>query len=106
MGLQEKPVGSGTSTMGFRSSPMGLVSSLTGFESPTMGFVSAPMGIGSLQMNIASVQMGLGLRVLCAIHPPDAIQKILTCLGLPSRAPPITPARPDDEWTLFGEIGS
>jgi hypothetical protein len=34
------------------------------------------------------------MRVLCAIHPPDAIQKILTCLGLPSRAPPIAPARP------------
>ncbi len=31
----------------------------------------------------------------------DAIQKILTCLGLPSRAPPITPAKPDDEWMLF-----
>ncbi len=36
---------------------------------------------------------GLKMRVLCAIHPPDAIQKILTCLGLPSRAPPIAPAR-------------
>jgi hypothetical protein len=37
---------------------------------------------------------GLKMRVLYAIHPPDAIQKILTCLGLPSRAPPIAPARP------------
>jgi len=37
---------------------------------------------------------GSKMRVLCAIHPPDAIQKILTCLGLPSRAPPIAPARP------------
>jgi hypothetical protein len=44
---------------------------------------------------------GLQMRVLCAIHPPDAIQKILTCLGLLSRAPPITPAKPDDEWMLF-----
>jgi Putative transposase len=37
---------------------------------------------------------GSKMRVLCAIHPPDVIQKILTCLGLPSRAPPIAPARP------------
>jgi hypothetical protein len=37
---------------------------------------------------------GSKMRVLCAIHQPDAIQKILTCLGLPSRAPPIAPARP------------
>ena len=44
---------------------------------------------------------GSKMRVLCAIHPPDAIQKMLTCLGLPSRAPPITPAKPDDEWMLF-----
>jgi len=44
---------------------------------------------------------GSKMRVLCAIHPPDAIQKILICLGLPSRAPPITPAKPDDEWMLF-----
>jgi len=44
---------------------------------------------------------GSKMRVLCAIHSPDAIQKILICLGLPSRAPPISPAKPDDEWTLF-----
>jgi hypothetical protein len=32
------------------------------------------------------------MRILCAINPPDAIRKILDCLGLPSRAPPIYPA--------------
>ena len=32
------------------------------------------------------------MRVLAAIHPPDATQKILDCLGLPSRAPPVNPA--------------
>jgi hypothetical protein len=37
---------------------------------------------------------GSKMKVLCAIHPPNAIQKILTCLGLPSRAPPIAPAKP------------
>ena len=29
------------------------------------------------------------MRIVAAIHPPDATRKILDCLGLPSRAPPI-----------------
>ena len=32
------------------------------------------------------------LRILAAIHPPDATRKILECLGLSSRAPPVAPA--------------
>ena len=32
------------------------------------------------------------MRILAAIHPPGATQKILDCLGLPSRAPPVAPA--------------
>ena len=32
------------------------------------------------------------MRILAAIHSPDAIGKILDCLGLPSRAPPVSPA--------------
>jgi hypothetical protein len=28
---------------------------------------------------------------MAAIHPPDATTKILNCLGLPSRAPPVAP---------------
>jgi hypothetical protein len=32
------------------------------------------------------------MRILCAINPPEAIRKILDCLGLPSRPPPISPA--------------
>ena len=31
------------------------------------------------------------MRILAAIHSPDAIGKILDCLGLPSRAPPVLP---------------
>jgi len=31
------------------------------------------------------------MRILCAIHPPDAIEKILDCLGIPSKPPPISP---------------
>ena len=32
------------------------------------------------------------LRILAAIHSPEAIRRILECLGLPSRAPPVAPA--------------
>jgi hypothetical protein len=32
------------------------------------------------------------MRILTAIHPPDTTRKILECLGLPSRAPPVAPA--------------
>jgi len=32
------------------------------------------------------------LRIMAAIHPPDATTKILRCLGLPCRAPPVAPA--------------
>ena len=28
------------------------------------------------------------MKILCAVNPPDAIRKILDCLGLPSRPPP------------------
>ena len=40
------------------------------------------------------------MRILAAIHPPTA-QAILKSLGLPTRAPPISPARPPpDDWPL------
>jgi len=32
------------------------------------------------------------MRILAAIHSGEAIEKILGCLGLPCRAPPISPA--------------
>jgi hypothetical protein len=32
------------------------------------------------------------MRILCAINPPEAIRKILDCLGLPTRPPPVSPA--------------
>ena len=40
------------------------------------------------------------LRILAAIQSPDAIRKILDCLGLPSRAPPIRPAMPRNQAEL------
>ena len=43
------------------------------------------------------------MRILAAIHPPEAIRKILDCLSLPPRAPPIAEAAPDhaDEFEFF-----
>ena len=35
------------------------------------------------------------LRIIAAIHPPVVTKKILDCLGLPSRAPPLHPAIPE-----------
>jgi hypothetical protein len=42
------------------------------------------------------------MRILCAINPPEAIRKILHCLGLPSRPPPIASAilAPVDPYCL------
>ena len=34
------------------------------------------------------------LRIIAALHSPEAMRKILECLGLPSRAPPIAPVAP------------
>ena len=36
-------------------------------------------------------ECGNAMRILAAIHPPEASRAILECLGLPSRAPPISP---------------
>jgi hypothetical protein len=41
------------------------------------------------------------MRILAAIHPPTTTRAILTSLGLPTRAPPIAPARPvSPDWTM------
>jgi len=44
---------------------------------------------------LACPRCGARMRILAAINPPDAIRKILGCLGLPTRAPPIAPAITD-----------
>ena len=36
------------------------------------------------------------MRMLSAVHSPEAIRAILECLGLPPRSPPVSPADPDD----------
>jgi hypothetical protein len=35
------------------------------------------------------------MKILAAIHPPDTTRKILECLGLPTRGPPLAPAVSD-----------
>jgi len=35
------------------------------------------------------------MRVLAAIEEPELARKILACLDLPARAPPLLPAAPD-----------
>jgi hypothetical protein len=43
------------------------------------------------------------LRIVAAIHPPAAIRRILDCLGIPSRAPPIAAASRDAADWKFSE---
>jgi hypothetical protein len=41
------------------------------------------------------------MRILAAIHPPGTTAAILNSMGLPTRAPPIIPARPvSEDWSL------
>ena len=44
------------------------------------------------------------MRILAAIHSPDAIRAILECLGLPARAPPVAPAEPESEADVWQEF--
>ena len=41
------------------------------------------------------------MKILAAIHPPEATAKILECLGLPSRGPPLSPAVSDFDLDSF-----
>jgi hypothetical protein len=41
------------------------------------------------------------MRILAAIHDPDAVRAILKSLGLPSRPPPNLPPQPATENELF-----
>jgi hypothetical protein len=46
---------------------------------------------------------GAPMRILAAIHSPKATRAILECLKLPSRAPPVAPARPEEDEALATE---
>ncbi len=40
------------------------------------------------------------MRVLAAIHPPEATRAILDCVGLASRAPPVSPPAPSQDTSI------
>jgi hypothetical protein len=40
------------------------------------------------------------MKILAPIHPPDTTRKILQCLGLPARPPPIAAAHLDPQASL------
>jgi hypothetical protein len=86
-----------------------VVLSSAGLENPTVGSESAlplPRKHRPIQYAWAELlkhgfavdaleceQCGGRMRILCAVNPPEAIRKILDCLGMPIRAPPIAPAK-------------
>jgi hypothetical protein len=48
---------------------------------------------------LACPRCGGRMRVIAAVTSREAIRRILEHLGLPPRAPPLSPARlPDDGW--------
>jgi hypothetical protein len=47
------------------------------------------------EFDVLACRCGGRLRIISAIHPPETTRKILECMGLPSRPPPIASARPD-----------
>jgi len=51
---------------------------------------------------LACPRCGGRMRILVAINSSDAIQKILACLGLPTRAPTIAPPLSDTETDIHG----
>jgi hypothetical protein len=55
---------------------------------------------------LACPRCGGRLRPLAAIQDPEAVRAILDCLNLPSRAPPLAPARrePAELELAFGEL--
>ena len=61
---------------------------------------SHPSRVFSIDV-LACPRCGGRMRILCSIHPAEAIHKILECLGLPSRPPPIAHALPDREIEGF-----
>jgi len=53
---------------------------------------------------LACPRCGGRMRVIATITTPEAIRKILTCVGLPARPPPLAPAR-EREQAEFGFEG-
>jgi hypothetical protein len=54
------------------------------------------------EFDVLACPCGGRLRILSAIHPPETTRKILECMGLPSRPPPIAPTR----WEPHLDLGT
>jgi hypothetical protein len=40
------------------------------------------------------------MKILAAIRAPTLAARILDCLGMPSRAPPVSPSSSEFDWLL------
>ena len=57
---------------------------------------------GVFQLDVLECEScGGPLRIVAPIQPPDTTQEILKCLGLPCRAPPLTPAARESARDCF-----
>jgi hypothetical protein len=55
----------------------------------------------SFQVDVLQCEhCGGRMKIIAAIHPPETTVKILECLGLPSRAPPLSPAVSDLNYQM------
>jgi hypothetical protein len=50
-------------------------------------------------------ECGARMRLVAAIEDPDVARKILECLDLPARAPPLAPAAPEGSAWNGSEFG-
>ena len=63
---------------------------------PRRNYAWAYLMMRVFQMDVLKCERcGGRMKIISSIHPPDTTRKILECLGLPSRAPPLAPAAYD-----------
>jgi len=85
------------------SSPVGRESDTTRASRPSRYYTWPELMRRVFEIDVLQCPRCLAgpMRILAAIHPPTTTEAILTSLGLPTRAPPITPARPvPEDWSL------
>ena len=57
-------------------------------------------GSGFARAWVARRRCGGRMKVIAPIMDPQVVRKILTCIGLPARAPPLAPAREREQVEL------
>ena len=69
---------------------------------PRRNYAWAYLMMRVFELDVLEYPRCLGrMKIVAAIHSPDVIRKILNCLGLPSRAPPVAPAAPTGELNWY-----